>query len=101
MVDAIRAIGRGPRLWRARPSCYSLTVPRRFPPGRPPLEIRGLLLDMILLALLVLSIPICAIAGLVLALSARGRLDALHQRIAALEGQLARVRRALGPSLQG
>lgn len=46
---------------------------------------------MILLALLVLSIPICAIAGLVLGLSARSRLDILHQRIATLEGQLARV----------
>ncbi|WP_246776906.1 DUF2339 domain-containing protein [Microvirga sp. VF16] len=43
---------------------------------------------MILLALLVLSIPICAIAGLVLGLSARGRLDALHQRIAILEAEL-------------
>jgi len=44
---------------------------------------------MILLALLVLSIPVCAIAGLVLGLSARTKLDILQQRIAHLEGQLA------------
>ena len=38
---------------------------------------------MILLALLVLSIPVCAIAGLVLGLSARTKLENLQQRIAA------------------
>ena len=53
---------------------------------------------MILLALLVLSIPVCAIAGLVLGLSARGRLDNLHQRIAHLEGQLAQARAGIQPA---
>ena len=47
---------------------------------------------MILLALLVLSIPVCAIAGLVLGLSARTKLENLQQRIAHLEGQLAKAR---------
>jgi uncharacterized membrane protein len=55
-------------------------------------------LDTILLVLLVLSIPVCAIAGLVLGLSARGKLDALHQRIAALEGELRLMRAQAGPS---
>ncbi|MPR10119.1 DUF2339 domain-containing protein [Microvirga tunisiensis] len=49
-------------------------------------------MDMILLALLVISIPVCAIAGLVLGLSARGKLDILHRRVAVLEGELRAIR---------
>jgi uncharacterized membrane protein len=51
---------------------------------------------MVLLALLVLSIPICAIAGLVLGLSARSKLDILHNRIAALESELRLIRTPAG-----
>jgi uncharacterized membrane protein len=47
---------------------------------------------MILLALLVISIPVCAIAGLVLGLSARSKLEILHRRIAVLEGELRAIR---------
>jgi hypothetical protein len=43
---------------------------------------------MILLALLALGIPLCAMAGLVLGLSARNRLDTLNRRVAALEDEL-------------
>ncbi len=51
---------------------------------------------MVLLALLVLSIPVCAIAGLVLGLSARSKLDLLHQRIAILEGEVRALRTQAG-----
>jgi uncharacterized membrane protein len=47
---------------------------------------------MILLALLVISIPVCAIAGLVLGLSARSKLDILQRRVATLEGELRGIR---------
>ena len=49
-------------------------------------------MDIPLLVLLALSIPVCAIAGLVLGLSARNRLTALQHRIAALEGELRQLR---------
>jgi uncharacterized membrane protein len=48
----------------------------------------------ILLALLALSIPVCAIAGLVLGLSARTKIDVLHRRIEGLEGELRSLRSA-------
>lgn len=51
---------------------------------------------MVLLALLVLSIPVCAIAGLVLGLSARSKLAILQQHIAALEGELRLIRTQAG-----
>ena len=54
---------------------------------------------MILLALLVLSIPVCAIAGLVLGLSARTKLENLQQRIAHLEGQLAQAQAGIQAGL--
>ncbi|WP_239467844.1 DUF2339 domain-containing protein [Microvirga arvi] len=44
------------------------------------------------LVLLALSIPVCAIAGLVLGLSARGKLDALNRRIETLERELRLIR---------
>ncbi|WP_230530685.1 DUF2339 domain-containing protein [Microvirga roseola] len=47
---------------------------------------------MVLLALLALGIPICAIAGLVLGLSARSRLDVLSRRLAVLESELRAIR---------
>lgn len=43
-----------------------------------------------LLILLALAIPVMAIAGLVLGLTARGRIAALERRVTALEGALAR-----------
>ncbi len=52
--------------------------------------------DMVLLALLVLSIPACAIAGLVLGLSARSKLDLLQRRVAMLEGELRALRPQVG-----
>jgi uncharacterized membrane protein len=47
---------------------------------------------MILIALLVISIPVCAIAGLVLGLSARSKLDILQRRVATLESELRGIR---------
>ncbi|UVF22041.1 DUF2339 domain-containing protein [Microvirga terrae] len=51
---------------------------------------------MVLLALLVLSIPACAIAGLVLGLSARRKLIILQEHIAALEGELRLIKARAG-----
>ncbi|MEE1610240.1 DUF2339 domain-containing protein [Microvirga sp. CF3016] len=51
---------------------------------------------MVLLALLVLSIPVCAIAGLVLGLNARSKLAILQQHIAALEGELRLIKAQAG-----
>ncbi len=50
------------------------------------------------LVLLALSIPVCAIAGLVLGLSARSRLTLLQGRVAALEGELRLARAQAGPT---
>ncbi|MGF9756935.1 DUF2339 domain-containing protein [Microvirga sp. 0TCS3.31] len=48
------------------------------------------------LVLLALSIPVCAIAGLVLGLSARSKLTLLQGRVAALEGELRLARAQAG-----
>ncbi|WP_201861080.1 DUF2339 domain-containing protein [Microvirga soli] len=50
------------------------------------------------LVLLALGIPVCAIAGLVLGLSARTKLMLLQGRVAALEGELRLVRAQSGPA---
>lgn len=49
-------------------------------------------MDTILFILLALSIPVCAIAGLVLGLSARNRLHVLQVRVALIEEELRRLR---------
>lgn len=54
-------------------------------------------MEIPLLVLLALSIPVCAIAGLVLGLSARGKLATLQSRITALESDLRLVRAQAGP----
>lgn len=51
-----------------------------------------------LLVLLALAIPACAIAGLLVALSVRSRVVALHARIDVLEAELRRVRTAARPA---
>ncbi|MEE1654695.1 DUF2339 domain-containing protein [Microvirga sp. CF3062] len=50
------------------------------------------------LVLLALSIPVCAIAALVLGLSARSKLTILQGRVATLEGELRLVRAQAGPA---
>ena len=50
------------------------------------------------LVLLALSIPVCAIAGLVLGLSARSKLTLLQGRVAALESELRLARAQAGPA---
>lgn len=55
-------------------------------------------MDIPLLVLLALSIPVCAIAGLILGLSARSRLALLQGRVAALEGELRLIRAQAGPA---
>jgi uncharacterized membrane protein len=54
-------------------------------------------LELPFLVLLALSIPACAIAGLVLGLSARSRLTLLQGRVAALEGELRLAWAQAGP----
>lgn len=50
------------------------------------------------LVLLALGIPVCAIAGLVLGLSARSKLTLLQGRVAALESELRLARAQAGPA---
>ncbi|MBJ6124216.1 DUF2339 domain-containing protein [Microvirga splendida] len=50
------------------------------------------------LVLLALSIPVCAIAGLVLGLSARSKLTLLQGRVATLESELRLARAQAGPA---
>ncbi|MBB4040229.1 putative membrane protein [Microvirga flocculans] len=54
-------------------------------------------MELPLLVVLALSIPVCAIAGLVLGLSARSKLAALQHRLSALEGEIRLLRTQAGP----
>jgi uncharacterized membrane protein len=55
-------------------------------------------LEIPFLVLLALSIPVCAIAGLILGLSARSRLTILQGRVVALESELRLARAQAGPA---